>query len=254
MSRLDLLKPGTSTKSDKPTKPSGRGGMLGEKKDHPRRRKDDYKEDNLHLEDDDFQNELDDSIVPEYDIDNNEESNEKVNVIELDIDLNNYKELDIESDLLVEDADDEDIEETNTLELDSISEETSNDAKDENPDRVEGKIIQDYSEDDIIAEVEYSFEHREEAYNKYVKIIQDGGLVVAVSKVLKLGNILRVSITLTELKEQVGCEGRVVSVFPRNIRANEDENQNRYIVQFIGPNASETDRVLSKYLLGYKGK
>lgn len=75
-------------------------------------------------------------------------------------------------------------------------------------------------------------------------------------KVFKLGDIIRVSITLTELKEQVGCEARIISIYPKSIRSSNEEstNQYRYMVQFIGPNASETERVLNKYLLGYKVK
>ena len=96
---------------------------------------------------------------------------------------------------------------------------------------------------------------RDELYNSHVKVIKDGGLEVAASKILHLEDIIRISVTLSELKEQVGCEARVISVFPRNIRATENnEHQYRYIVQFIGPNATETERVLSKYLLGYKAK
>jgi hypothetical protein len=88
-----------------------------------------------------------------------------------------------------------------------------------------------------------------------VKVIKDGGLEVAAPKILHLEDIIRISVTLSELKEQVGCEARVVSVFPRNIRAAENNGDPyRYIVQFIGPNATETERVFSKYLLGYKPK
>ena len=120
---------------------------------------------------------------------------------------------------------------------------------------VEGGLGVDYSEDDIKLEIEYSFDERDSLYNSHVKVIKDGGLEVAASKILHIEDIIRISVTLSELKEQVGCEARVVSVFPRNIRASENkEDQYRYIVQFIGPNATETERVLSKYLLGYKPK
>ncbi|QLE79817.1 PilZ domain-containing protein [Francisella sp. Scap27] len=251
MSRLDLLKKSTSSKTDKPTKkPSSRGGLLGGETKHHNKRKDQLDDEDLNLNDDDFQNELDDSTSPDFDIDDNDdESNEDVNIIELDIDLDNNEGLDIESDLLSDDEDDE-TSEGSSEEL----EQADSDIESDISERVEGKVFVDYSEDDIKAEVEYSFEHREEAYDKHVKVIQDGGLEISVAKVLNLGDIIRASITLTELKEQVGCEGRVVSVFPRNIRASGNENQYKYIVQFIGPNASETERVLSKYLLGYKGK
>lgn len=120
---------------------------------------------------------------------------------------------------------------------------------------MEGVLGVDYGEDDIKLEIEYSFDERDSLYNNHVKVIKDGGLEVAASKILHIEDIIRISVTLSELKEQVGCEARVVSVFPRNIRASENkEDQYRYIVQFIGPNATETERVLSKYLLGYKPK
>ena len=120
---------------------------------------------------------------------------------------------------------------------------------------MEGVLGVDYGEDDIKLEIEYSFDERDSLYNSHVKVIKDGGLEVAASKILHIEDIIRISVTLSELKEQVGCEARVVSVFPRNIRASENkEDQYRYIVQFIGPNATETERVLSKYLLGYKPK
>ena len=120
---------------------------------------------------------------------------------------------------------------------------------------VESGLGVDYGEDDIKLEIEYSFDERDSLYNNHVKVIKDGGLEVAASKILHIEDIIRISVTLSELKEQVGCEARVVSVFPRNIRASENkEDQYRYIVQFIGPNATETERVLSKYLLGYKPK
>ncbi|MDE4951162.1 PilZ domain-containing protein, partial [Francisella tularensis subsp. holarctica] len=57
---------------------------------------------------------------------------------------------------------------------------------------------------------------------------------------------IRISVTLTELKEQVGGEARVVSVFPQSIPSSIEHNNDKYrsIVQFIGPNAPETERVL----------
>lgn len=123
-------------------------------------------------------------------------------------------------------------------------------------DIVEGNISVDYSEEEIKLEFEYSFDQREQLYNYYVKLIKNGGMEVDSSKTLYLHDIIRISITLTELKEQVGCEARVISVFPQSITLSIEQNNDKYrhIVQFIGPNAPETERVLSKYLLGYKPK
>lgn len=121
---------------------------------------------------------------------------------------------------------------------------------------VEGNISVYYSEEDIKLELEYSFDQREQLYNHYVKLIKDGGMEVSSSKTLYLHDIIRISVTLTELKEQVGCEARVISVFNQSITSSIEQNNDKYrhIVQFIGPNAPETERVLSKYLLGYKPK
>jgi hypothetical protein len=248
MSRLDLLKQGSTAKKTT-TKPTGRGGMMGEKTQKSQARKDDLNDDIL--ADDDFENELEDAPATtsgEYDLNDDEEDDGKeVNVIELDIDLDSEKGLEIDPSLMGDDTESDD---TNT---EIESELTIED--DEKNDIVEAELGVNYSEEDIKLEVEYSFDQRDELYNSHVKVIKDGGLEVAASKILHLEDIIRISVTLSELKEQVGCEARVISIFPRNIRAAENnEHQYRYIVQFIGPNATETERVLSKYLLGYKAK
>ncbi|MGQ4002168.1 PilZ domain-containing protein [Francisellaceae bacterium CB300] len=248
MSRLDLLKQGSTAKKTT-TKPTGRGGMMGEKTQKSQAREDDLNDDIL--ADDDFENELEDAPATtsgEYDLNDDEEDDGKeVNVIELDIDLDSEKGLEIDPSLMGDDTESDD---TNT---EIESELTIED--DEKNDIVEAELGVNYSEEDIKLEVEYSFDQRDELYNSHVKVIKDGGLEVAASKILHLEDIIRISVTLSELKEQVGCEARVISVFPRNIRATENnEHQYRYIVQFIGPNATETERVLSKYLLGYKAK
>ena len=248
MSRLDLLKQGSTAKKTT-TKPTGRGGTMGEKTQKSQAREDDLNDDIL--ADDDFENELEDAPATtsgEYDLNDDEEDDGKeVNVIELDIDLDSEKGLEIDPSLMGDDTESDD---TNT---EIESELTIED--DEKNDIVEAELGVNYSEEDIKLEVEYSFDQRDELYNSHVKVIKDGGLEVAASKILHLEDIIRISVTLSELKEQVGCEARVISVFPRNIRATENnEHQYRYIVQFIGPNATETERVLSKYLLGYKAK
>jgi len=249
MSRLDLLKQGSTAKKTT-TKPTGRGGMMGEKTQKSQAREDDLNDDIL--ADDDFENELEDAPATtsgEYDLNDDEEDDGKeVNVIELDIDLDSEKVLEIDPSLMDDnDAESDDTSTKIESEL-SIEDETESDI-------VEAELSVNYSEEDIKLEVEYSFDQRDELYNSHVKAIKDGGLEVAASKVLHLEDIIRISVTLSELKEQVGCEARVISVFPRNIRAAENnEHQYRYIVQFIGPNATETERVLSKYLLGYKAK
>ena len=243
MSRLDLLKQGSTAKKTTCTKPNGRGGMMGEKTKKSQAREDD------------FENELEDaptSTAAEYDPNDDEDERDDtdVNVIELDIDLNSEKSLEIDASLMSDDdeeseADDSSADIESDLPID----------KDVKSTIVEAGLGVDYSEEDIKLEMEYSVDQRDELYNIHVKVIKDGGLEVAASKILHLENIIRISVTLSELKEQVGCEARVVSVFPRNIRAAENnEDPYRYIVQFIGPNATETERVFSKYLLGYKPK
>ena len=240
MSRLDLLKQGKSSKKTTLTKPSGRGGLMGEKTKKTQAREDDLSEDIL--ADDDFENELENAPVGEYDLNDNDDDNKEVNVIELDFE----KGLNIDPSLMGDDEESD----NNSTEVEPSTEED-----DDKSTIVESGLGVDYGEDDIKLEIEYSFDERDSLYNNHVKVIKDGGLEVAASKILHIEDIIRISVTLSELKEQVGCEARVVSVFPRNIRASENkEDQYRYIVQFIGPNATETERVLSKYLLGYKPK
>ena len=251
MSRLDLLKPGSSAKKTDSSKPTSRGSMMGEKTQKSQTRENDLSEDTFI--DDDFENELEGVPKPaaEYDLNEDEEDDGKeINIIELDIDLDSENGLEIDSSLM----DDEGLEPDNTnTEIESES--SINEEVKEESSIVEGGLGVDYSEEDIKLEIEYSFDQRDDLYNNHVKVIKDGGLEIAASKVLHLDDIIRISVTLSELKEQVGCEARIVSVFPRNIRAAENkEDQYRYIVQFIGPNATETERVLSKYLLGCKPK
>jgi len=230
--------------------------MLGGHKPQKSQQREDDLTDDL-LSDDDFENELEDAPVAEYDPINDdsddEDSSEDVNVIEIDFDSSSGG-LEIDPSLIDEDGDE------------SIDSSEEQDEEVENPDDeledekfndiVEGHLSVDYSEEDIKLENEYIFEQRDQLYNHYVKAIKHGGMEIGSSRPLKLHDIVRISVTLTELKEQVGCEARVVSVFPPNLRTSSDDNNSKYrfIVQFVGPNAPETDRVLSKYLLGYKAK
>ncbi|AEB28222.1 PilZ domain-containing protein [Francisella hispaniensis] len=255
MSRLDLLKKATlqSKKPQNPSTKNPRGGMLAEKTQKSQQRIDDLNDDIL--AEDDFENELEDAPITEYQIDddtNDEESQENINIIEIDIDQN--EGLAIDPTLISEDDESED----ESQKQKSLSDNHSTDDNDdyEDNDIVEGNISVDYSEEDIKLELEYSFDQRDQLYNHYVKLIKDGGIEVSSPKILYLHDIIRISVTLTELKEQVGCEARVVSVFPQSLPSSIDHNKDkyRYIVQFIGPNAPETERVLSKYLLGYKQK
>lgn len=252
MSRLDLLKKGSSNKKNNSSDKSPRGSMLDETAKKSQQRSDEFNEDldNEVLSDDDFENELEEATDVDYETDDQDESDdENVNVIEIDIEQS--KDIDLDSSLI-----DEDEIPDNTKEKDQTADKDNDLEEDheEHTNIVQGNVRVDYSEEDIKFETEYTYEHREELYHTYVKAIKYGGMEIATSKVLQLHDIVRISVTLTELKEQVGCEARVISVFPQSIRSSEADNKYRYIVQFIGPNASETERVLSKYLLGYKVK
>ncbi|MDE5018925.1 PilZ domain-containing protein, partial [Francisella tularensis subsp. holarctica] len=77
---------------------------------------------------------------------------------------------------------------------------------------------------DIKLELEYSFDPRDQLYNHYVKLIKDGVIEVSSPKILYLHYIIRISVTLTELIEQVGCEARGVSVFPQSIPSSIEHN------------------------------
>jgi len=261
MSRLDLLKQSNTAKKPSKPKPTGRGGMMGEKAQKSKDIEDDFSDDIL--ADDDFENELEDAPTPattsgEYDpnSDEDEQDDTDVNVIELDIDLDSEKGLEIDDSLMGDDDNEEseaEVDDTTNTKLEPKAELSAD--NDDKSTLVEGGLGIDYSEEDIRLELEYSFDQRDDLYINHVKVIKDGGLEISTSKILYLDNIVRISVTLSEIKEQVGCEARVISVFPRNIRAAENnEDPYRYIVQFIGPNATETERVLSKYLLGYKAK
>lgn len=61
-----------------------------------------------------------------------------------------------------------------------------------------------------------------------IKLIKNGGMEVDSSKTLYLHNIIRISITLTELKEQIGSEARVISVFPQSITLLIEQNNDKY--------------------------
>lgn len=249
-SRLDLLKKGTtSNNKHKDSNKNPRGGMLEEKTQKSKQREDELTDEML--SEDYFENELeDDTPTPEYsetdDSDDEDDSNNDVNVIEIDLD--NSEELGIDPSLIEDEAEEEP--------SSTKTQESSTDIDTDVDTIVEAHQSFDYSEEDIKLETEYTFEHRDQLYNTYVKIITNGGLEVGSSKPLQLDDIIRISVTLTELKEQVGCEARVASVFSPNLRSTnkDDDTKYRYIVQFIGPNAPETERVLSKYLLGYKAK
>ncbi|AJI46472.1 PilZ domain-containing protein [Francisella philomiragia] len=250
MSRLDLLKKTSSTSQKKTsTKSSPRGGMLGQKS---QQNSDDLADDLL-LEDD-FENDLIETTADTYDTDDDisddiDIDDENVNIIE--IDLGETKGLDIDSSIVNEENENNEIIDDDINSGESVIEEDD----DNSTEIVEGQIGVNYSENDIKFEKEYSFDHREQLYNHFVKLIKNGGLEISSSKLLHLDDIVRISVTLSELKEQVGCEGRIISVFPPSISINDENAEKyRYIVQFIGPNASETERVLSKYLLGYKAK
>ncbi|MEY8674143.1 PilZ domain-containing protein [Francisella philomiragia] len=250
MSRLDLLKKTSSTSQKKTsTKSSPRGGMLGQKS---QQNSDDLADDLL-LEDD-FENDLIETTADTYDTDDDisddiDIDDENVNIIE--IDLGETKGLDIDSSLINEENENNKTVDDDINSGESVIEEDD----DSSTEIVEGQIGVNYSEDDIKFEKEYSFDHREQLYNHFVKLIKNGGLEISSSKPLHLDDIVRISVTLSELKEQVGCEGRIISVFPPSISLNNENTERyRYIIQFIGPNASETERVLSKYLLGYKAK
>ena len=252
-SRLDLLKKGAGNTKEKDSEKSSRSGLLDEKPQKSQRRQDDLidKDKNKHRhKDDEFENETDHSQNSEYyisDDDDNDDSDENVNVIEINLDESQG----LDPSLL----DDDFIEEKETTEP---SKETHQEEPEDsfNSDIVEGRVSVDYGEEDIKQELEYTFDHLEQVYDSHFHIIKDGGMEISTTQTLHLGDIIRISITLTELKEQVGCETRVVSVYPKNIRLSNKENSNqyRYIVQFIGPNALETERILNKYLLGYKIK
>ncbi|MBK2259325.1 PilZ domain-containing protein [Francisella philomiragia] len=253
MSRLDLLKKTSSTSQKKTsTKSSPRGGMLGQKS---HQNSDDLADDLL-LEDD-FENDLIETTADTYDTDDDisddiDIDDENVNIIE--IDLGETKGLDIDHSIIDEDSDNSKIIDDDNITDDELIN-TNDEDSDDSSEIVEGQIGVNYSEDDIKFEKEYSFDHREQLYNHFVKLIKNGGLEISSSKPLHLDDIVRISVTLSELKEQVGCEGRIISVFPPSISLNNENTERyRYIVQFIGPNASETERVLSKYLLGYKAK
>ncbi|WP_265658919.1 PilZ domain-containing protein [Francisella philomiragia] len=250
MSRLDLLKKTSSTSQKKTsTKSSPRVGMLGQKS---QQNSDDLADDLL-LEDD-FENDLIETTADTYDTDDDisddiDIDDENVNIIE--IDLGETKGLDIDSSLINEENENNKTVDDDINSGESVIEEDD----DSSTEIVEGQIGVNYSEDDIKFEKEYSFDHREQLYNHFVKLIKNGGLEISSSKPLHLDDIVRISVTLSELKEQVGCEGRIISVFPPSISLNNENTERyRYIIQFIGPNASETERVLSKYLLGYKAK
>ncbi|GMN89505.1 PilZ domain-containing protein [Francisella sciaenopsi] len=251
MNRLDLLKKAPSTSQKKAsTKSNPRGGMLGQK---PQQNSDELSDDIL-LEDD-FENDLVDTTADAYDTnddisDDIDIDDENVNIIE--IDLGETKGLDIDSSLINEENENNEIVDEDDINSGELAIKEDNDSSTE---IVEGQIGVDYSEDDIKFEKEYLFDQREQLYNHFVKLIKNGGIEIGSSKLLHLDDIVRISVTLSELKEQVGCEARVISIFPPSISIN-DENAERYryIVQFIGPNASETERILSKYLLGYKAK
>ena len=244
-SRLDLLKKGAGSSKESHDENPSRFGMLDEKP-----QKSQYRHDDLIGKDD--ENEIDNSQDSQYKPDDNDDSDnsdENVNVIEINLDESQSLDPSILGDEFSEEKE----------ALDSSEENHHKQPEEDNSfdnDIVEGKISVDYSEEDIKQELEYTFDRREQVYDLHFRIIKDGGMQINTSKIQQLGDIIRVSITLTELKEQVGCEAQVVSVYPRSIRLSNEENsmQYRYIVQFIGPNASETERILNKYLLGYKIK
>ena len=251
MSRLNLLKKATpqSKKPQSSNKRNLRERILAEKTQKSQQRVDDLNDDIL--AEDDFENELEDAPITQYQIDNDTDdggSQENINLIEIDLDQS--EGLNIDPTLISEDD--------NPKQKSSPDDHSADDSDVdyEASDIVEGNISVDYSEEDIKLELEYSFDQREQLYNHYVKLIKDGGMEVGSSKTLYLHDIIRISVTLTELKEQVGCEARVISLFPQSITSSIEQNNDkyRYIIQFIGPNAPETERVLSKYLLGYKPK
>ncbi|KEI35386.1 hypothetical protein FRA_34c06010 [Francisella sp. W12-1067] len=247
MSRLDLLKKANTVQKDESAKSTRRSGMLDDKAQQKQLREKNITTDDF-LSADDFKNELTPSALEDNNSNSDDIDKESVNVIEIDI--NDSEGINLESSFI------EDIDDNTDKELDSNDKKTSDDIDDETVDIVEGNLGVNYSDADIKQELEYVFDHREDIYYLYIKVIKGGGMEINTSKILHLDDIVRISVTLTELKEQVGCEARIISAFPHNIRTAEknDSNKYHYIVQFIGPNAPETDRVISKYLLGYKIK
>ncbi|MFC4893101.1 PilZ domain-containing protein [Pseudofrancisella aestuarii] len=245
MSRLDLLRQGSSKKGSSDSKKGTTDkDLLGlSKKKHSKL--EDIRDDDF-LEKEGLENDLD--VEPEYiennEVDSDEDTDEPVNVIEIDL----GEVSDIKSDFMEEEILENELQEEIAEQEDSLSKEESSIA--------EGYSGYDYEEEDIQLEVNYIFENREDAHAKYLKAIKDGGIEIKSNKILELDSIVRISVTLTELHEQVGCEARVISVLPKSVRAIEqdDEDAHKYWVQLIGPNASETEKVISRYLLGYKGK
>ncbi|AJC48171.1 PilZ domain-containing protein [Allofrancisella guangzhouensis] len=243
MNRLDLLRKANTVQKDKPTKPTNsRSSMLDSK--NQQQKKDTIPDE---LISDDFTNDINQS-TEEASLEHDDINQNNINIIEIDI--NDNHDINLKDHLF----DDTDGETDKELELDN--KQTSKDIDHEMPEIVEGRSDVDYSDDDIKIELDYVFNYREDVYHSYIKAIKNGGIEINTPKILHLDDIVRVSVTLSELKEQVGCEARVISAFPYNIfqTGKNNSNEYRYIVQFIGPNASETDRVISKYLLGYKIK
>ena len=267
MSRLDLLKQNTSTSSSKSQNSRNMGEPDLQKRD------DDYgkqyfnkRRDGERRDDDNERRGTSHDIDKPSIVDDYSNDNEQINVIELDIDgdigdigdMGNLEDLGKTLELETEEDLDNNEKEAEK-ELKDISEKKPKNKTEETKkkkraaDHESAEIIR-YSKDDIKLELEYLFEHREDAFKRRVKSIIGGGLEISTDKILQLDNVVRLTVEIEELRERIICEGRIISVFPRNIRSEDKENPYSYIVQLVGEFASDLDKVLAKYLLGYKMK
>lgn len=184
--------------------------MLGQKS---QQNSDDLADDLL-LEDD-FENDLIETTADTYDTDDDisddiDIDDEHVNIIE--IDLGETKGLDIDSSLINEENENNETVDDYINSGESVIEEDD----DSSTEIVEGQISVNYSEDDIKFEKEYSFDHREQLYNHFVKLIKNGSLEISSSKLLHLDDIVRISVTLSELKNKLAVKV-VLFLFSRQV-------------------------------------
>lgn len=252
MSRLDLLKQNTTTSSDTTKKPRDMGEPNHQQRDDDygkkyfnKRREGGRRNDSRRADEDEDRRgpdrRDDDRRGVVQDVDDLGKTVEFETETEADPD-NNKKET-------------EEIVGKETEEKSDVKAEAKPAAKNKirAADHESAKIIR-YNEDDIKLELEYTFSHREDAFQRRVKSIIGGGLEISTDKILQLDNIVRLSVEIEELREKITCEGRVISVSPRNIRSEDKDNPYSYIVQLVGELAPDLDKVMAKYLLGYKMK
>ena len=162
------------------------------------------------------------------------EEDKKVNILEIDLDdINKSGNLGVETPLIEDDL--------KSSKLRNIE--------------INGVTIDNSDEKDIKLSLKYTFEHREQVYNSYVKTINNGGLEINIPNILELGDMVRISISLIEIKEQIESDAKVIFISPSVINFNKDDKPlHHYIVQFIGKNALDTEKLLSRYILGYKSR